>query len=254
MVAFGCPLLALVAQVRESGSTVNEYKASRWRHRASSRRPKLVRRLHVGTDERGRLDHDRGHAPAAQHRRQMIERQLTHRGRGALRLRRWRRCSRTRSRIRCRGFKRRGAAARAEPVGDEDRVLSQLICSETERIREPRQPHGGVSATSGRWTKRAGQHPRRAQPREAGSPQIGLRTRHVRSSSRTYDPSLPPMSGQPRQARAGVSQPDQERGGSHRRSTRRGTGEIVMITTVVPARRAAATVPGSKTPASRCRS
>ena len=128
VVGFGCPLLALVDQVRHSGSTVNEYAVEMATPKAPA--PKLV-------DVYGGPMPEQPHLIAVmlqqRNMAQMIERQLTHRA-----------AARTVSGMAAvlaheiknplSGIK--GAAQLLEQnLSDEDRVLSQLICSETERIR-----------------------------------------------------------------------------------------------------------------------
>lgn len=129
VVAFGCPLLALVDQVRESGSTVNEYGVEMASPKFSA--PKLVDvyagPMHEGVD-----------APIAvmlqqRNMAQMIERQLTHRAAA--------RSVSGMAAVLAHEIKNplsgiKGAAQLLEQnLSDEDRALSQLICSETERIR-----------------------------------------------------------------------------------------------------------------------
>ncbi len=128
VVAFGCPLLALVDQVRENGSTVNEYGVEMASPKFSA--AKLV-------DVYGGIvsDHPRLVMVMLQQRNmaQMIERQLTHRAAA--------RSVSGMAAVLAHEIKNplsgiKGAAQLLEQnLSDEDRVLSQLICSETERIR-----------------------------------------------------------------------------------------------------------------------
>ncbi|WP_333794170.1 two-component system sensor histidine kinase NtrB [Hyphomicrobium sp.] len=128
VVTFGCPLLALVAQVRETGVTVNEYGIEMASPRFAD--PKLVDiyagPMHENSEFVLVMLQQRTMA-------QMIERQLTHRA-----------AARTVSGMAAvlaheiknplSGIK--GAAQLLEQnLSDEDRALSQLICAETERIR-----------------------------------------------------------------------------------------------------------------------
>lgn len=129
VVAFGCPLLALVDQVRESGSTVNEYGIEMASPKFSA--PKLVD-IYAGPM------HEGADAPIAvmlqqRNMAQMIERQLTHRAAA--------RSVSGMAAVLAHEIKNplsgiKGAAQLLEQnLSDEDRALSQLICSETERIR-----------------------------------------------------------------------------------------------------------------------
>ena len=128
LLAFGCPLLPLLDQVRRSGATVNEYGVEM--HSPKFLMPKLVD-VHAGPfPERA------GHILLMMQQRnmaQMIERQFTHRA-----------AARTVSgmaAVLAHEIKNplsgiRGAAQLLEPaLSDEDRALTQLICAETDRIR-----------------------------------------------------------------------------------------------------------------------
>lgn len=128
LVAFGCPLLALVQQVREGGSTVNEYGVEMASPKFAA--PKLVD-VYAGPMSEGAhliviMLQQRSMA-------QMIERQLTHRAAA--------RSVSGMAAVLAHEIKNplsgiKGAAQLLEQnLSDEDRVLSQLICSETERIR-----------------------------------------------------------------------------------------------------------------------
>jgi two-component system nitrogen regulation sensor histidine kinase GlnL len=128
VVAFGCPLLALVEQVRSTGSTVNEYGVDMASPRFTA--PKLV-------DVYGGPMPDQSHLIIVMLQQrsmaQMIERQLTHRAAA--------RSVSGMAAVLAHEIKNplsgiRGAAQLLEQnLSDEDRALSQLICSETERIR-----------------------------------------------------------------------------------------------------------------------
>lgn len=129
IVAFGCPLIALIEQVRRSGQTVNEYAIEMVTQKFTA--PKLID-VHAGP-----LPEHPGNVILMLQQRtmaQMIERQLTHRA-----------AARTVSgmaAVLAHEIKNplsgiRGAAQLLEPgLSDEDRALAQLICSETERIRK----------------------------------------------------------------------------------------------------------------------
>ncbi len=128
VVAFGCPLLALVDQVREHGSTVNEYGIEMASPKFAT--PKLVD-VYAGP----MMDSPSQIVVMLQQRTmaQMIERQLTHRAAA--------RSVSGMAAVLAHEIKNplsgiKGAAQLLEQnLSDEDRVLSQLICSETERIR-----------------------------------------------------------------------------------------------------------------------
>jgi two-component system nitrogen regulation sensor histidine kinase GlnL len=128
VVGFGCPLLALVDQVRQSGSTVNEYGVEMATPKAPA--AKLVDVYGGPLPEQPHLI-----AVMLQQRNmaQMIERQLTHRAAA--------RSVSGMAAVLAHEIKNplsgiKGAAQLLEQnLSDEDRVLSQLICSETERIR-----------------------------------------------------------------------------------------------------------------------
>ncbi len=128
VVAFGCPLLSLVGQVRRERTTFNEYGVDIATPRQTP--PQLV-------DVYGGISPDNpDHVLLMLQQRtmaQMIERQLTHRA-----------AARTVSgmaSILAHEIKNplsgiRGAAQLLEPaLTDEDRGLSQLICTETDRIK-----------------------------------------------------------------------------------------------------------------------
>ncbi len=129
VVAFGCPLIALVDQVRDQQTSVNEYGIEVLAPRFAS--PKLV-------DVFGGLLADDGTQVVLmlQQREmaQMIERQLTHRAAA--------RSVSGMAAVLAHEIKNplsgiRGAAQLLEPgLSDEDRSLSQLICAETDRIRD----------------------------------------------------------------------------------------------------------------------
>jgi len=128
LVAFGCPLLALVDQVRRSGSTVNEYGVEVTSPKMPG--PRLV-------DVYGGPMPDQPDLVVLMlHQRNMalmIERQLTHRAAA--------RSASGLASVLAHEIKNplsgiRGAAQLLEQgLTDEDRSLTQLICSETDRIR-----------------------------------------------------------------------------------------------------------------------
>ncbi len=129
VIAFGSPLLSLLAQVRRTGAAVNEYGVDIDVPRTGGHR---MTDIHAGPlpDHPGLL------LVMLQQRNmaQMIERQMTHR-----------QASRSVSgmaAVLAHEIKNplsgiRGAAQLLEPaLGDDDRALSQLIVSETDRIRK----------------------------------------------------------------------------------------------------------------------
>lgn len=128
VVAFGCPLLALVDQVRHSGANVNEYGVELATPKVPA--PKLVDVYGGPLPEQPHLI-----AVMLQQRNmaQMIERQLTHRAAA--------RSVSGMAAVLAHEIKNplsgiKGAAQLLEQnLSDEDRALTQLICSETERIR-----------------------------------------------------------------------------------------------------------------------
>ena len=184
VIAFGCPLLALVDQVRESGSTVNEYGVEMASPRFAN--PKLVD-VYAGPMGEGVpliviMLQQRTMA-------QMIERQLTHRAAA--------RSVSGMAAVLAHEIKNplsgiKGAAQLLEQnLSDEDRALSQLICSETERIRN----------LVNRMEVFGDERPLTKEPVN-----IHDVLNHVRKLSETgfarnirivedYDPSLPPVPG-----------------------------------------------------------
>ena len=129
ILAFGCPLIALVEQVRRTKATVNEYGVEITMPRVDG--TKLVDVFS------GPLADQPGLILVMLQQRsmaQMIERQLTHRAAA--------RSVSGMAAVLAHEIKNplsgiRGAAQLLEPtVSDEDRQLTQLICAETERIRK----------------------------------------------------------------------------------------------------------------------
>ena len=128
IVGFGCPLLSLIAQVRRSGASVNEYGVEM----ATPRAP-----LAKMVDVHGEVyPEGPGLVLIMLQQRsmaQMIERQLTHRAAA--------RSVSGMAAVLAHEIKNplsgiRGAAQLLEQgLPDEDRALSQLICVETDRIR-----------------------------------------------------------------------------------------------------------------------
>ncbi len=128
IVAFGCPLLSLAEQVRNTRQTVNEYGIDIETPRLTA--PKLV------DVNAGPLPESPDHVVLMLQQRtmaQMIERQFTHRAAA--------RSVSGMAGILAHEIKNplsgiRGAAQLLEQdMSDDDRALTQLICSETDRIR-----------------------------------------------------------------------------------------------------------------------
>lgn len=127
VVAFGCPLLALVEQVQASGATVNEYGIE-----VAS--PRLAQPRLIDVYGGPMPDDPRQMFLMLQQRSmaQMIERQLMHRASA--------RSVSGMASVLAHEIKNplsgiRGAAQLLEPgLSDEDRALTQLICTETDRI------------------------------------------------------------------------------------------------------------------------
>ncbi len=128
VVAFGCPMLALVEQVAATGSTVNEYGIEMASPKFGA--PKLID-VYAGP-----FPDNPGYIILMMQQRtmaQMIERQLTHRAAA--------RSVSGMAAVLAHEIKNplsgiRGAAQLLEQgLTDEDRALTQLICTETERIR-----------------------------------------------------------------------------------------------------------------------
>jgi two-component system, NtrC family, nitrogen regulation sensor histidine kinase GlnL len=126
---FGCPFLALVEQARRNRSTLSEYGLE-------IVLPRLETTELVDVYAGPLIDND-GHLVIMLHQRtmaQMIERQLTHRAAA--------RSVSGMTAVLAHEIKNplsgiRGAAQLLEPsLSDDDRGLTQLICSETERIRQ----------------------------------------------------------------------------------------------------------------------
>lgn len=129
VLAFGCPVLALVEQVRRTGVTVNEYAIDVTVPRVEGSR--------LADVYAGPLSDRPGHVLIMLQQRsmaQMIERQFTHRAAA--------RSISGMAAVLAHEIKNplsgiRGAAQLLEPgLDDNDRQLAQLICDETDRIRK----------------------------------------------------------------------------------------------------------------------
>ncbi len=128
VVAFGCPLLALVHDVRRTGQTVNEYNVALSTPKFQA--PRLVD-IHSGPlPESPELTLVMLQQRSMAH---MIERQLTHRAAA--------RSMSGMAAVLAHEIKNplsgiRGAAQLLEPgLSEDDRLLAELICTETDRIR-----------------------------------------------------------------------------------------------------------------------
>lgn len=128
VIAFGCPLMGLIEQVKVSGATVNEYAIE-----IATPRFSVAKLVDVYA---GPMPDDTGSIFVLLQQRsmaQMIERQLTHRAAA--------RSVSGMASVLAHEIKNplsgiRGAAQLLEQgLGDEDRALTQLICAETDRIR-----------------------------------------------------------------------------------------------------------------------
>ncbi|MFY0614907.1 MAG: PAS domain-containing protein [Hyphomicrobiaceae bacterium] len=129
LVTFGCPLLSLIEQVRRSQTSVNEYGVEIVLPRTEA--------THLVDVFGGPLIEEPDHVMLLMQQRsmaQMIERQLSNRAAA--------RSASGFSDVLAHEIKNplsgiRGAAQLLEPgLNDDDRALTQLICSETERIRK----------------------------------------------------------------------------------------------------------------------
>ncbi|MGI9478448.1 MAG: two-component system sensor histidine kinase NtrB [Hyphomicrobiaceae bacterium] len=129
LVTFGCPLLSLIEQVRRGQASVNEYGVEVVLPRSEA--------THLVDVFGGPLMEQPDHVMLLMQQRsmaQMIERQLSNRAAA--------RSASGFSDVLAHEIKNplsgiRGAAQLLEPgLSDEDRAMTQLICSETERIRK----------------------------------------------------------------------------------------------------------------------
>ncbi len=184
IVAFGCPLLALVAQVRRTDATVNEYGVEVLMPRVEG--AKLVD-VHSGTlpDQPGLVLLMLQQRSMAQ----MIERQLTHRAAA--------RSVSGMAAVLAHEIKNplsgiKGAAQLLEPgLSDDDRVLSQLICTETERIRQLVDRMEVFGDERPMQTEPVNIHAVLDHVRRLAQSGIGRNIKFVTE----YDPSLPAVSG-----------------------------------------------------------
>jgi two-component system nitrogen regulation sensor histidine kinase GlnL len=184
VVAFGCPLLQLVEQVRNTGATVNEYGVDMASPKFAS--PKLV------DIYSGPMPDQSGHIIVMLQQRtmaQMIERQLTHRAAA--------RSVSGMAAVLAHEIKNplsgiRGAAQLLEQnLSDEDRALSQLICSETERIRNLVDRMEVFGDERPLAKEPVNIHDVLDHVRRIAETGFGRGLRYVED----YDPSLPPVPG-----------------------------------------------------------
>ena len=184
VVAFGCPLLALVNQVRRTSATVNEYGVEMVTPKFTG--PKLI------DVYGGPLPEQPGHILLMLQQRsmaQMIERQLTHRAAA--------RSVSGMAAVLAHEIKNplsgiRGAAQLLEQnLADDDRVLSQLICSETDRIRNLVNQMEVFGDERPLAKEAINIHDVLDHVRRLSETGFGQGIRHVAE----YDPSLPPVPG-----------------------------------------------------------
>ncbi len=207
LVPFGSPLLTLVEQVRSRSAAVNEYKVDLGTPRNPGDR--LVD-MHVAP-----LPEQPDYVVVMLQERTIadkMDRQLTHRGaaRSVIAL-----AAMLAHEIKNPLSGIRGAAQLLEQsANDDDRTLTRLICDEADRI---------VKLVD-RMEVFGDERPVEREPIN-----IHVVLEHVKRLAQSgfarnikfvedYDPSLPPVLGQPRSARAGVPQPDQERRRGDRRN------------------------------------
>jgi two-component system nitrogen regulation sensor histidine kinase GlnL len=184
LIAFASPLLALIAQVRQSRATVNEYAVDLGLSEAASQRP-------VDVYASPLLENDDHILVMLQQRSmaQMIERQLTHRGAA--------RSVSGLAAVLAHEIKNplsgiRGAAQLLEQgAASEDRPLAQLICRETDRICN----------LVDRMEVFGDERPLKLEPVNIHTVldhvrQLALSgfARHI-TITQVYDPSLPPVPG-----------------------------------------------------------
>ncbi len=184
IVAFGCPLLALVEHVQSTGTTVNEYGIE-------VATPRMAHAKLIDIYGGPMPDDPRAMFIMLQQRTmaQMIERQLTHRAAA--------RSVSGMAGVLAHEIKNplsgiRGAAQLLEPgLSDEDRALAQLICSETDRIRDL-VDRMEVFGDERPITKDAVNiHDVLNHVRRISETGFGRGLRYVED----YDPSLPPVLG-----------------------------------------------------------
>lgn len=184
LVAFGCPLMALVDQVRRTGSTVNEYGVE-----ITSPKMPAPRLVDVYS---GPLPDQPGLVVLMLHQRNMammIERQLTHRAAA--------RSASGLASVLAHEIKNplsgiRGAAQLLEQgLSDDDRSLTQLICAETDRIRNLVDRMEVFGDERPLTKEPVNIHDVLEHVRRISESGFGRNIRFVED----YDPSLPPVPG-----------------------------------------------------------
>jgi two-component system, NtrC family, nitrogen regulation sensor histidine kinase GlnL len=183
MLPFGSSLLTLIAEVRERGAPINEYKVDLGRFAAGERRVDA----HCAP-----LPGDRGDVLVVLQERtiaEKIDRQLTHRGAArsvsALAAMLAHEIKNPLSGI-------RGAAQLLESgLGDEDRALTRLICDETDRIVRLVDRMEAFSDQRPLKRERINIHTVLDHVKQLARSGFA---RHVRFTE-NYDPSLPPLAG-----------------------------------------------------------
>ena len=184
VLAFGCPLVALVEQVRQTGATFNEYGVEIVSPRFAG--PKLVD-VYGGPMQ----DQPEYIFLMLQQRNMalMIERQLTHRAAA--------RSVSGMAQVLAHEIKNplsgiRGAAQLLEPaLTDDDRALAQLICTETDRIRDLVDRMEVFGDERPLQTMPINIHDVLDHVRRLMETGLGRHIRYVEQ----YDPSLPPVPG-----------------------------------------------------------
>lgn len=184
VLAFGCPLVALVEQVRLTGATFNEYGVEIVSPRFAG--PKLVD-VYGGPMQ----DQPEYIFLMLQQRNMalMIERQLTHRAAA--------RSVSGMAQVLAHEIKNplsgiRGAAQLLEPaLTDEDRALAQLICVETDRIRDLVDRMEVFGDERPLQTMPINIHDVLDHVRRLMETGLGRHIRYIEQ----YDPSLPPVPG-----------------------------------------------------------
>jgi two-component system nitrogen regulation sensor histidine kinase GlnL len=184
LMPFGSSLLTLIAEVRERGSTINEYKVDLGRFGAGGDRRVDVHCAPLPGEEGGVLVVLQERTIADK-----IDRQLTHRGAArsvsALGAMLAHEIKNPLSGI-------RGAAQLLEPgLGDADRALTRLICDETDRIVRLVDRMEGFSDQ--RPLKRDKINIHAVLDHVKGIAKSGFAS-HIRITE-SYDPSLPPLAG-----------------------------------------------------------
>lgn len=182
--AFGCPMLGLIEHVQATGTTVNEYGVEAATPRFSAAKVVDVYSGPMPDDPTTIFVMLQQRAMA-----QMIERQLTHRAAA--------RSVSGMASVLAHEIKNplsgiRGAAQLLEPaLGDEDRALAQLICAETDRIRNLVDRMEVFGDERPLAKEAVNIHDVLDRVRKISENGFGRGLRYVED----YDPSLPPVLG-----------------------------------------------------------